>query len=142
VFGDRRIWAVLLAPGTALASEARSRYIAALSPADEVVIAGRGAPPGLAGCQRPDPADDTTNPIPSTDAAGSEPPGDTEARALARALTMAGKRSRSVASLDDAILELDRHLEPGDVLVTLGAGDVGTISDAFFRRLPRDRPGR
>ena len=49
---------------------------------------------------------------------------------------------RGAATLDDAILELDRHLEPGDVLVTLGAGDVGTISDAFIRRLPRDRPGR
>ena len=37
--------------------------------------------------------------------------------------------------------ELDRHLEPGDVLLTLGAGDVGTIADAFIRRLPRDRQG-
>jgi UDP-N-acetylmuramate--alanine ligase len=34
---------------------------------------------------------------------------------------------------------LDRHLEPGDVLVTLGAGDVGTIADAFLRRLSIDR---
>ena len=39
----------------------------------------------------------------------------------------------------DAVSELDRHLEPGDVLVTLGAGALGTIADAFIRRLPRDR---
>jgi UDP-N-acetylmuramate--alanine ligase len=76
-----------------------------------------------------------------TTATGIEP-GATEAEALVGALLLAGVRARSVASLDDAIMELDRHLEPGDVLVTLGAGDVGTISDAFFRRLPRDRPGR
>ena len=30
-------------------------------------------------------------------------------------------------------------LVAGDVLVTLGAGDVGTIADAFLRRLSSDR---
>ena len=64
-----------------------------------------------------------------------------EALALEGTLAAAGIRALSVASLDAAVLELDRHLEPGDVLVTLGAGDVGTISDAFIRRLSRDRPG-
>ena len=56
-------------------------------------------------------------------------------------LAAAGIPARSAASLDEALSELDRHLEPGDVLLTLGAGDVGTIADAFIRRLPRDRPG-
>jgi UDP-N-acetylmuramate--alanine ligase len=56
-------------------------------------------------------------------------------------LTAAGVRARSVPDRDAAIRELDRCLEPGDVLVTLGAGDEGTISDAFIRRLSRDRPG-
>jgi UDP-N-acetylmuramate--alanine ligase len=62
-------------------------------------------------------------------------------RALEATLAEAGIRAHGGASLDAAVLELDRHLEPGDVLVTLGAGDVGTISDAFIRRLSRDRPG-
>ena len=57
-------------------------------------------------------------------------------------LTDCGGWARRAGCLDDAISELDRHLEPGDVLVTLGTGDVGTISDAFIRRLPRDRQGR
>jgi UDP-N-acetylmuramate--alanine ligase len=57
-------------------------------------------------------------------------------------LIAAGVRARGVASLDAAVHELDRDLEPGDVLVTLGAGDVGTIADAFIRRLSRDRQGR
>jgi UDP-N-acetylmuramate-alanine ligase len=61
---------------------------------------------------------------------------------LLRALLLGGVRARSVAGLDHAIVELDRCLEPGDVLVTLGNGDVGTIADAFIRRLPRNRPGQ
>ena len=44
-------------------------------------------------------------------------------------------------TLDQAIRELDRYLEPGDVLVTLGAEEVGTIADAFLRRLSRGRLG-
>jgi UDP-N-acetylmuramate--alanine ligase len=141
VFGDRRIWAVLAGPGTVLATEVRDRYIAALSLADEVLITERapGAGPARGKWVRRG-EDDATDRIPPSDAARIEHFG--AIGPLAEALAMAGKRARSVGSLDDAILELDRHLEPGDVLVTLGAGDVGTISDAFIRRLPRDRPGR
>jgi UDP-N-acetylmuramate--alanine ligase len=141
VFGERRIWAVLVAPWTSLSSEARTGYIAALALADEVVLA-RGATLSMPVRNDPVRLANRTKPlIPLTTATGIEP-GATEAEALVGALLLAGVRARSVASLDDAIMELDRHLEPGDVLVTLGAGDVGTISDAFFRRLPRDRPGR
>ena len=53
-----------------------------------------------------------------------------------------GVRARGAAALGDAISDLDRHLEPGDVLVSLGSGDVGTISDASLRRLPGHRHGR
>jgi UDP-N-acetylmuramate--alanine ligase len=53
-----------------------------------------------------------------------------------------GVSFQRVADSDEALKDLDRHLEPGDVLLTLGAGDVGTIADAFLRRLPRDRQGR
>lgn len=48
-------------------------------------------------------------------------------------------RSIVVAGREDAIAELDRSLEPGDVLLTLGAGDVGTIADEFIGRLSGDR---
>jgi UDP-N-acetylmuramate--alanine ligase len=61
------------------------------------------------------------------------------ARALVEALVEAGSVAQRASGLEEAILELDRHLEPGDVLVTLGAGDVGTIADAFLRRLSSDR---
>jgi UDP-N-acetylmuramate--alanine ligase len=49
---------------------------------------------------------------------------------------------RRVTDSEEALKDLDRHLEPGDVLLTLGAGDVGTIADAFLRRLPRVRQSR
>ncbi|WP_435007120.1 Mur ligase domain-containing protein [Tundrisphaera lichenicola] len=65
--------------------------------------------------------------------------GGRQAEDLALAVATGGKGSLRAADLDGAIRELDRYLEPGDVLVTLGAGDVGTIADAFLRRLSRDR---
>lgn len=65
--------------------------------------------------------------------------GDPEAGVLAERLAGAGLLVGRASSLDGAIGDLDRQLEPGDVLVTLGAGDVGTIADAFLRRLPGDR---
>ena len=45
------------------------------------------------------------------------------------------------STINQAIREMDRCLQPGDVLVTLGASEVGTIADAFLRRLFRDRHG-
>jgi UDP-N-acetylmuramate--alanine ligase len=106
VFGKRRLWAVLDAPAVDGDGGVKEHHAAALAPADEVLLVGKG---------------DSTAPV--------EP------------LAATGIRGRRVAGLDAAIMELDRNLEPGDVLVTLGAGDVGTISDVFIRRLWRDRPG-
>jgi len=68
-------------------------------------------------------------------------PGGPIAGDLAANLEAAGSSVWRARNLDEAIRGLDRHLEPGDVLVTLGAGDVGTIADAFLRRLPGDRHG-
>jgi UDP-N-acetylmuramate--alanine ligase len=68
--------------------------------------------------------------------------GAVDADAWSSMLGGAGIAARGAADLDEALSDLDRHLEPGDVLVTLGSGDVGTIADAFLRRLPRDRQGR
>ncbi|HEY2153998.1 MAG TPA: UDP-N-acetylmuramate--alanine ligase [Isosphaeraceae bacterium] len=68
--------------------------------------------------------------------------GAVDADAWSSMLGGAGIAARGAANLDEALSDLDRHLEPGDVLLTLGSGDVGTIADAFLRRLPRDRQGR
>ena len=70
---------------------------------------------------------------------GEGPSGGMLAGALVETLIAAGCAADRVSGLDEAIRELDQYLEPGDVLVTLGAGDVGTIADAFLRRLSSDR---
>jgi UDP-N-acetylmuramate--alanine ligase len=64
------------------------------------------------------------------------------AEPLVGALRGGGIRAQPVADLRAAVGVLDRRLEPGDVLVTLGAGDVGKVADEFLRRLPRDHHGR
>jgi UDP-N-acetylmuramate--alanine ligase len=65
-----------------------------------------------------------------------------ETSPLAQSLALAGVQARGVTGLDGALCELDQRLAPGDVVLTLGTGDVGTIADAFIRRLPRDRQSR
>jgi UDP-N-acetylmuramate--alanine ligase len=117
-FGSRRLWAAFLVPAGAVSVGDEERLVAALAGADRILISEarpRGAPALAVG---------------------------TRVRCLAESLVARGGRAGWTACLDDAITELDRHLEPGDVLVTLGAGDVGTISDAFIRRLSRNRQGR
>ncbi len=113
VFGERRLWAVFLA-AAGPPFEAVEEFTAAFAAADRVLIMDS-----------------------ATDAAGRH-----GTELLVRALVAAGIPTRRVDGLDDAIRDLDRHLEPGDVLVTLGTGDVGTIADAFIRRLSHDRQGR
>ncbi len=90
------------------------RYVSAFSTADQVLIADRST---------------------------AEVEDQRSTRSWVQSLTEAGVKTRRASSLVEAISVLDRHLEPGDVLLTLGAGDVGTIADAFIRRLPRDRQG-
>jgi UDP-N-acetylmuramate--alanine ligase len=114
VYSGRRLWAVYgCEPGVGLCDDAE-RMAVALAAADHVVII-QGVADG--------------------------PRGST-AESLADSLVAAGRRAWRAHDLDEAIRGLDRQLEPGDVLVTLGAGDVGTIADAFIRRLSRDRQSR
>ncbi|MDR3633928.1 MAG: Mur ligase domain-containing protein [Isosphaeraceae bacterium] len=115
VFGPRRLWAVYGPRQEGLTPDDAQRYLSAFGRADRVLIQTRRPP---------------------------EPDVRPGWETLAHHLSVAGVGARWVASLEEAIAELDRDLEPGDVLVTLGAGEVGTISDAFIRRLSRDRQGR
>ena len=62
-------------------------------------------------------------------------------RLLGASLRSSGASVAICPTPDGATRVLDRDLEPGDVLVTLGAAEVGTIADAFLRRLSRDRHG-
>lgn len=113
IFGSRRLWAVFLAAAERWTSEDVGRFNAAFAAADRVVIMDE---------RRGDPGPDGTH-------------------ALVQKLVATGTWARLANSLEGAIRDLDRDLEPGDVLVTLGTGGVGTIADAFIRRLSRDRQG-
>jgi len=111
VFGTRPIRAVLRVSGPGQALGSGVRYSEAFASADQVMV-----------------IDGKTS-------------GDCLADSLANDLRASGIPACGVSGLDEAIRELDRNLEPGDVLITLGAGEVGTIADAFIRRLSRNHQG-
>ena len=101
----------------------------------------------LCAAYRPAPGGDGSWPLPSEFAAADRvwivdeegPTAGSSAGALVGTLVGAGILAERASGLEEAIRGLDRYLEPGDVLVTLGSGEVGTIADAFLRRLSRDR---
>jgi UDP-N-acetylmuramate--alanine ligase len=63
-------------------------------------------------------------------------------RNLAASVAAAGAAARFAESLDRAVATLDDELQPGDVLITMGAGDIGKVHHAFTRPLQRDHAPR
>ncbi|MSR60442.1 MAG: UDP-N-acetylmuramate--L-alanine ligase [Planctomycetaceae bacterium] len=57
---------------------------------------------------------------------------------LAAGVCRNGGQARYVPGLDHAVATLDHELLPGDVLITMGAGDIGQVHHAFTRRLQRN----
>jgi UDP-N-acetylmuramate--alanine ligase len=58
-------------------------------------------------------------------------------QALARQVASQGGTVEAVESLDQAVRTLEDDLLPGDVLITMGAGDISQVHYAFTRRLQR-----
>jgi UDP-N-acetylmuramate--alanine ligase len=58
---------------------------------------------------------------------------------LATAITENGGHARHIADAGSIIAYLEANLEPADVLVVMGAGDIGKVADDFARRLSRHR---
>ena len=95
------------------------------------------APPRLLGL--PEPIDfEEANHLFLVERPESEPE---STRHLVARLRSSGAAVVCCPNLEAATWELDRYLEPGNVMITLGAGEVGTIADAFLRRLRRDHHG-
>jgi UDP-N-acetylmuramate--alanine ligase len=68
-------------------------------------------------------------------AASEEPIPGITAEALARAITERGHRQASWAGdLKSATERLSAEVRPGDVVLTLGAGSVGTAGEELLRR--------
>ena len=57
------------------------------------------------------------------------------AHELAARVIYEGGHARPADSLDRAMRTLEDELQPGDVLITMGAGDIGKVYHAFTRRL-------
>ena len=58
---------------------------------------------------------------------------------LAMAITENGTEARHVADFSLLVPFLEANLQPADVLIIMGAGDIGKVADAFARRLSRHR---
>ncbi|MDQ3333403.1 MAG: UDP-N-acetylmuramate--L-alanine ligase [Planctomycetota bacterium] len=57
---------------------------------------------------------------------------------LARAITATGTSARFLPSLDLLAEAVDHDTRPGDVVMTMGAGDIDRVHHEFSRRLRRD----
>lgn len=57
---------------------------------------------------------------------------------LAQRLISRGISAQSFASLDQIVTTLEDSVRPGDVIVTMGAGDIDRIHHDFTRRVQRD----
>jgi UDP-N-acetylmuramate--alanine ligase len=66
-------------------------------------------------------------------------PGEITAADLAQRVRLPGGGRADVCDCDQIIPLLATRLAPGDVLVTMGAGDIGKLSNAFLDRFRQDR---
>jgi UDP-N-acetylmuramate--alanine ligase len=57
---------------------------------------------------------------------------------LVQGVRETGTQAEFGASLDQITATLDDNARPGDVLITLGAGDINRIHHEFHRRLQRN----
>ena len=73
-------------------------------------------------------------------AAGEAPIPGADGRSLARSVRGRGKvEPIFVADVNDLAEALDGVIAPGDVVLTMGAGDIGTVSAGLIERLPASR---
>lgn len=59
---------------------------------------------------------------------------------LARKIAASGPRARFCPSLDQIVTTLEDEARPGDVVITMGAGDINRVHHELARQLRRHRP--
>ncbi len=116
-FGNRKIWCVFQPHQLSRLRALMPEFSTAFSQADRVIIA-----PVFA----------------AREAAIEE--SDLAAKELAQKIRECGVSAEFGASLDQILGTLDDNARPGDVLLTMGAGDINRIHHEFHRRLQR-HPG-
>ena len=73
-------------------------------------------------------------------AAREKDPGDIHSRDLVRALNQRGQKAKYISEFDNIVDYLLKKLSPGDVLITMGAGDVYKIGDKLIESLTKLTP--
>ncbi|MBI3468578.1 MAG: UDP-N-acetylmuramate--L-alanine ligase [Planctomycetes bacterium] len=116
VFGRRRLWCVFQPHQASRTAALREAFARSFRRADRVIISDIYR------------AREKPGPLPGPTAAD-----------LAGDVARHGVTVIPVHRLDAIARVLKEQLQPGDVLITMGAGDVGTLYDAFFERLPGHR---
>jgi UDP-N-acetylmuramate--alanine ligase len=114
-YGDRKIWCVFQPHQLTRLQALLPEFCTAFTQADRVIVA-----PVFA----------------AREAAGEE-----SLRAVAelvQGIRETGTQAEFGASLDQITATLDDNARPGDVLITLGAGDINRIHHEFHRRLQRN----
>lgn len=66
-------------------------------------------------------------------------PGEVTAADLAEKTRRHGVPVERVHAAEEIVGLLEKHIEPGDVLITMGAGDIRKIGDGFIDRFREDR---
>ncbi len=58
---------------------------------------------------------------------------------MAREVARRGAEVSQVHAAQEIVRLLETRLEPGDVVVTMGAGDIGKVRDGLVERIREDR---
>ena len=118
VFGSRRIWCAFQPHQLTRTEKLLTEFGQSFTEADEVLIA-----PIYAAREC------------SSEANGAQAVG--LAENLAQAVGSHGSHARFCGSLDRIIATIEDESQPGDVLITMGAGDIYRVHHEFTRRLQR-----
>lgn len=70
---------------------------------------------------------------------GDYRPGEVTAADLGRQVARGGVEVPQVHTAQEIVRLLETRLEPGDVVVTMGAGDIGKVRDGLVERIREDR---
>lgn len=119
VFGRRRLWCAFQPHQVSRTTALMEQFATSFASADEVLIA-----PAFA----------------AREAVQDEPAH--SSRELAGRIGEHGQRVRFCDSLDRIISTLEDEARPGDVLITMGAGDIDRVHHEFTRRLRRHPAAR
>lgn len=116
-FGDRRIWCAFQPHQASRTANLMDDFCGSFSAADRILIAPTYA---------------------------AREANDTEQTAfeLAERIKADGGNARFIPSLDRIVATLEDEARPGDVLITMGAGDIDRVHHEFTRRLQRHHSRR